>query len=463
MLHDFYDIIVIGSGLGGMTAARRLSDGKRRILLVEQHFQLGGLATYFKRRNHIFDVALHGFPFGMKKSFRKYWGKEFAERVIQVKSIRFDNPQYKLETTFDTEDFTRILQEHFKIEPKIVNDFFEAIAKMNFYDENTETTREFFHRFFPDRTDVWRFLMEPITYANGSTLDEPAISYGIVFGNFMSKGVYTFLGGTDCMIDMMRESLLESGVEIAMSSKAEKVLLEGNKVRGLMINGKEVGCKALVSNGSLPRTIFELTGEEHFSAEFLEGFNKVPVSTSSCQVYIGIKDGEKLPDIGDLLFCSDWPVFDSDALLSKNVSSRTYSVYYPRIRPGTERYSVVASMNARFADWTNLSKEEYAAGKEELIENTLNDLSQRYIPNIREIADYFEAATPKTFYRYTGHKDGATFGTKFSGLDYSMGLNKEVPGLFHTGSVGIIMSGWLGAANYGVIVANEVEKYLIQS
>jgi len=57
------------------------------------------------------------------------------------------------------------------------------------------------------------------------------------------------------MIDMMRESLLESGVEIAMSSKAEKVLLEGNKVRGLMINGKEVGCKALVSNGSLPRTI----------------------------------------------------------------------------------------------------------------------------------------------------------------------------------------------------------------
>ncbi len=120
-------------------------------------------------------------------------------------------------------------------------------------------------------------------------------------------------------------------------------------------------------------------------------------------------------------------------------------------------------MNARFADWTNLSKEEYAAGKEELIENTLNDLSQRYIPNIREIADYFEAATPKTFYRYTGHKDGATFGTKFSGLDYSMGLNKEVPGLFHTGSVGIIMSGWLGAANYGVIVANEVEKYLIQS
>jgi hypothetical protein len=41
-----------------------------------------------------------------------------------------------------------------------------------------------------------------------------------------------------------------------------------------------------------------------------------------------------------------------------------------------------------------------------------------------------------------------------------MGLHKEIPGLFHTGSVGIIMSGWLGAANYGVIVANDVDKFL---
>ena len=41
-----------------------------------------------------------------------------------------------------------------------------------------------------------------------------------------------------------------------------------------------------------------------------------------------------------------------------------------------------------------------------------------------------------------------------------MRIGREVGGLFHVGSVGIIMSGWLGAANYGVITANEVERYL---
>ena len=41
-----------------------------------------------------------------------------------------------------------------------------------------------------------------------------------------------------------------------------------------------------------------------------------------------------------------------------------------------------------------------------------------------------------------------------------MNMHKELPGLFHAGSVGIIMSGWLGAANYGVIQAHEVDNYL---
>jgi hypothetical protein len=69
-------------------------------------------------------------------------------------------------------------------------------------------------------------------------------------------------------------------------------------------------------------------------------------------------------------------------------------------------------------------------------------------------------ATPKTFHRYTLHTKGTSFGTKFEGLDISRSLFKEVGGLFHVGSVGIIMSGWLGAINYGVIVANDADAYV---
>ncbi len=461
-IKDSYDVVVAGGGLAGLTAANRLARAGHSVLLVEQHSQIGGLATYFRRRSHIFDVALHGFPVGMKKSFRKYWGKAFADQVVQVKSIRFANPQYRLESTFDTADFSAKLTGHFGVDARTVEAFFAAIAAMNYYDSQTETTREFFNRFFPGRTDVWRFLMEPITYANGSTLDEPAISYGIVFGNFMSEGVYTFSGGTDLMLKMMTEELARNGVELETCARAERIVCEGHRVGGIVINGKEIGCRAVVFNGSLPRLVNELVGPDEFAADYLNGLKEVRLSTSSCQVYIGIKEGEKLPFIGDLLFTSTWPEFDSNALLDRHVTSRTYSVYYPEIRPGTNKYSVVASMNARFSDWAAMDKETYRAAKAAMIEDTLDALSV-HIPNIRQIADYTEAATPCTFRRYTGHMDGATFGTKFEGLPYSMDIHKQVAGLFHAGSVGIIMSGWLGAANYGVIVANEVDRHLSMS
>ncbi|MBI5759317.1 MAG: phytoene dehydrogenase, partial [Planctomycetales bacterium] len=65
-----------------------------------------------------------------------------------------------------------------------------------------------------------------------------------------------------------------------------------------------------------------------------------------------------------------------------------------------------------------------------------------------------------TFEYYTRHMAGASFGTKFEGLKVSRELPQHVGGLYHAGSVGIIMSGWLGAVNYGVIVANDVDKLL---
>ncbi len=84
------------------------------------------------------------------------------------------------------------------------------------------------------------------------------------------------------------------------------------------------------------------------------------------------------------------------------------------------------------------------------------------MPNIREQLDYVEASTPRTFEHYTKHLEGASFGTKFEGLAVSRAIPEQIAGLYHAGSVGIIMSGWLGAVNYGVIVANDVDSFLLK-
>jgi phytoene dehydrogenase-like protein len=461
-LKDYYDAVVIGSGLGGLTAANILGRNGHRVLLAEQHFQLGGLATYFRRGRHIFDVALHGFPIGMKKTLRKYWSEEMAGHIVQVKSVRYDNPQFSLETPFTAEDFTKKLTDHFRAPPETVAAFYKELDGMNYYDKNDSVNADLFEKYFPGRNDIVRFLMEPITYANGSTLGEPAITYGIVFSNFMSKGVYTFAGGTDMMLDMMEKELGKNSVDIISGAKADKVIIRDGKVSGAVIAGREIKCGTVITNGNILSAVRELAGEEHFSADFLSKVSKVRLNTGSCQVYIGLKKGEGFDFIGDLLFTSTHPVFSPEKIISSDVTSRTYSVYYPGIRPGHEDYTVVASMNARYQDWAGLNKDEYKRAKQKLVEDTLDALD-KYIPGIRGKTDHLEAATPLTFKRYTLHGDGSSFGTKFEGLGISMGLPEQIGGLFHTGSVGIIMSGWLGAANYGVIVANNADKYLFQA
>lgn len=456
----YYDVIIGGGGLGGLTAARILSKNGFKVLLSEQHSQLGGLATYFKRKGHIFDVALHGFPVGMTKTLRKYWSKEMADRIIQVKSVRFDNPQFQLDTTFTRQDFTEKLVEYFKVPRETVVAFYNELESMNYYDNSTATNRDLFEKYFPGRNDVVRLLMEPITYANGSTLDEPAITYGIVFSNFMSKGVYTFLGGTDAMLDMMEKELLATNVDIALNAKVEKAVIENGKITGAIVNGTKISCKALLSNGNLISAVLDWAGKEHFSAEFLQKIENTRLNNSSCQVYLGLAKGQKFDYIGDLLFTSTYPVFDPEAILSDKVTSRTYSIYYPEIRPDrSPDYTVVASMNARYEDWAGLSREQYLIKKKNLIEETIKAFD-KYVPGIADKIDYSEAATPVTFERYTLHRKGSSFGTKFEGLEPSMKLSEQIAGLYHAGSVGIIMSGWLGAANYGVITANNIQKYL---
>ncbi|MEM8734895.1 MAG: NAD(P)/FAD-dependent oxidoreductase [Planctomycetota bacterium] len=462
---DYYDVVVIGSGLAGMTTANILGRAGHRVLLVEQHYKLGGLATWFRRPgSHIFDISLHGFPAGMLKSCRRYWNDDIASCIVQLKNIRFDNPMFSLTTTFNREDFTRLLTTDFGIEPESVKAFFDTARGMNFYDDQEMTTRELFEKFFPGREDVVRLLMEPITYANGSTLEDPAITYGIVFSNFMAKGVYIYEGGTDDLVGKMHAELKKNGVDCRINCNVEKINVGSKGVESVEVNGRTIRCGSVISNSNLNATVFNLVGEDKFDSGFVEEAKKVRLNNSSTQVYMAIKEGVEIDeDTGDLLFCSTAPLFRTEALLSRDITSRTFSFYYPRTRPTKKRrYAIVSSTNARYEDWADLSEEEYKASKDDLVETTLDALD-KYVPNVRDKVDHAEAATPRTFQHYTKHLLGASFGTKFEGLAVSRALPEQVPGLYHAGSVGIIMSGWLGAINYGVIVANDVDQHLLKS
>ena len=352
-IKDYYDVVVIGSGLGGLTGANCLAKQGHSVLLLEHHYQFGGLATWFKRAGgHIFDISLHGFPVGMIKSCKRYWTKEIADSIVQLKNIRFINPQYDLKTTFDRSDFTKILQSTFAVAKNKIEEFYDHLANMDYFANDTRSIGDLLEEFFPGRNEIKRLLLEPISYANGSSLLDPAIAYGIVFSNFMKKGIYTFKDGTDSLIKKMVKELRRNGADLRRQCLVQELVTKEvngqHQVQGVMVNGKKIKCGAVLSNANLKNTIEKLFGLSKLPKSFAKQANTVRLNSTSCQVYIGLKKGASIPDVGDLIFTSESPSFSTEELTSFHTTSRTFSIYYPDTRPNRKdpRYSIVASINA---------------------------------------------------------------------------------------------------------------------
>ena len=203
------------------------------------------------------------------------------------------------------------------------------------------------------------------------------------------KGIYTFKDGTDSLIKKMVKELRKNGADLRRQCLVQEVLTDKvgdqHKVHGVVVNGKKIECGAVLSNANLKNTIEKLLGTSKLPKAFANQAKSVRLNSTSCQVYIGLKKGCSIPDIGDLIFTSEAPSFSNDELTSFNTTSRTFSVYYPDTRPDRKdpRYSIVASINAKWTDWQNLSEEEYKKEKKRLCEESVDAL-EKIIPDIRE-------------------------------------------------------------------------------
>lgn len=458
-----YNAIVIGSGFGGLGAAAMLADQDHSVLVLERHGLYGGFAQYFKRKRFFFDISLHGFPRNFVDVVQDLFGSEAALDMHRVQKIVTRTPDYRIETTFDFEDFSNILVNRFQQSPENVQRFFGRLEQVNIYDPPGVSTGEFLNEFFPGRPDIHRFLLEIINIANGCTFQDPMKIFCIVLRNFLAHGPFFCKAGSDVLVNRMVSSLQQRGVQLEKWKTASRIVLKGGRVSGVEVTDRKghvefIACDAVVSNANLIGTCRDLVGHSAFSKEFSERLRAVRLSLSACQVFLGLR--EPLDFRGDILFINKDP-FNPNDIIRERPGCISYTMYYPHVRANRFNSMTIGSTQlASWDNWKDLSDEAYAEKKQDLIESTLDHL-QLEIPDIRDRIEFVNAATPRTMQRYTAQENGAIYGTKFEGIELADRIPEEIPGLYYSGSVGLLMSGWLGTLLRGLTVSDEVDTYIM--
>ena len=317
-----YDVVVIGAGGGGLAAAARLALGGMKVLLIEQHYKVGGYMTNFYRGDYTFEVSLHAFDGldddGMNVSAFTDLG--IINKVTPVKLSPMYHAVYpdgySITVPADADEYCELLKQDFPQEAEGIDGLFRTLEGLNGFLAFTTKLGDgkILEAFSSVR--LWMFLkilkywkatltdmlddhikdqrlIAVITQLSGFGGEEPnnisAIYFAAMWNSYHRGGFYYFEGGSQSISNALAEVIQENGGTVMLSTRATKIVIEDGKAVAVKTDeGDEFSCRYVVSNANAPATFNTLVGAEHLPDSYMEELEDLTVGLSMVQVYMGV-------------------------------------------------------------------------------------------------------------------------------------------------------------------------------
>ncbi len=453
-LRSKYDVIVIGAGIGGLVAGAFLVKSGKNTLVVEQHNIPGGYCTSFKRGGFIFDSAVHHIGGCSKYSIV---GRCLKELGIDMEFYRLDPmdtltfPSFSIDIPADIETYKSSLQQRYPAEKENVSRFFSEFIKLYRAiineSEKSPTLEKYRGRtyqamlddFFDD-TELKTALAGQWGYLGTPARELSSVGMCQMLVNYLRDGAFYPKGGTQNFADAFARCIKDSGGDLLLSSKVEEILLKGNRVAGVKLDGgdREIGAEHIVSNIDAGQTFFELIKEE-VDPVYLERMRGMRESPSYFLLYLGLDPEVDLSRFKRGFYHSpddQWKYISAPTNVDKSLATKL-----------RQEITVVATLEEEYdqiEDWKGL--------KDKLTKCTISYLED-LVPNLNRHIEVVEAATPRTLRRYTLNSKGAAYGwavtPEQSGPD-RLGNKTPVGGLYLAGHwtnpgpgvCAVVSSGW---------------------
>lgn len=501
-----YDIIIIGSGMGGLTVGSLMSQIKgKKVLILEQHYVVGGFTHVFKReKGYHWDVGIH-YVGDLEKghTFRRLFdfatkGRVRWKRMPYIYD-KFVFPDFTFEAPSDPEEFVKELKKLFPHESAAIDQYVkDVITADDFYRKNIiykhlpwllkpfmkpgeasrklalMSTKEYLDSVFKDEKIKGMLVSQWGNY--GAVPGQSSFANHAMVVKHFFKGGYYPVGSSKNIALAIEPIIEETGGKILVNHEVKEILVENGKAVGVRAefkkgkNRTEMIFKApvIVSCAGAYNTYCKLLPMQH-ACDYRQDVSEHPPGLSHVCVYIGFKES---PSVLGFRGENHW-IFDDynhdrmfndiDAVAENRMKMAFLSfpsMKDPEARAHTGEIITFVSYEL-FKKWKDEKwkkrGDEYEEFKKEIAERMLDFIDSKY-PGFRDLVDFYELSTPLSTEYFTHHVKGNIYGMLTTPDRLLKGWNHvktPVKNLYLTGTDAAVL-GVAGAFTGGIFTTIEL-------
>ncbi len=451
-----YDVIIIGAGVGGMSAATTLASNGLKVLLLEQHHKVGGCATNFKRGVFTFNTAMHllvgagdrvpneglnklNRTSGVYGKFKVYELPDYYRSIYPGIDFRVPNRWDELDKALkeqwpeesagidkfhklcsDLYDEAFSIKDMFRLSPAkaLLVKVQIPFKQKTLYEWKDKTLADLMNECFTNE-DIKAVLNQTWVYYGAPVDDQSALFYMTATNGIMAYGTYHVFGTAQAMSDAYAERITELGGEIKTGTLVTKIIIEDGLARGVETEfGDTYSARYVVCNTDPYQMVFKLIGEENLPKSYVDKIKSMRIANSLFGVYLGLNID--LKELGytdtEIIYSSDkdsMKIYDSmmKGDFANGASSISiYSNFEDPIYAPPGKSCVVLHAYSDYDAWPK-DRDEYQKMKEEKAWEQIK-VAARIIPEIADPKniEVLEVVTPQSLEEYTLNYKGVPYG-----------------------------------------------------
>jgi|KBSSwiStaDraftv2_1062776.scaffolds.fasta_scaffold203134_2 phytoene dehydrogenase-like protein len=426
-----YDAVIVGAGIGGLICANLLAREGLSVLLVEQHYMVGGYCSTFRRKGFTFDAATHFYPLlGNPATITGKLLRELGVTNGWVKMDPVDHFHFPDGSTFavpaDFDTYVSKLKQEFPHEAESLDQFFVLVRELYLsglltYFRWRETDRLGHYSQMTVRQALDRHFRDPklklLLAADCGHWGSPPSRTSFVFDSMLRLsyflGNYYPRGGSQAFADELALRFEELGGHILTSASVNRIVVRNKYASGVEINTRipdqtyRVNAGVVISNADLLLTLEKLIAAEHLDRDRVASIRTLRPTHPCFLVHVGLK-GMATEELR-AAHGYHWDSWDSDRVATNSFKIFVPTLYEPAMAPAGGHIVIVQKLTAIDYD----SIDDWAMHKAKVEAYIMENL-ERVMPGFTEKVVVKLSASALTSHRYTANHQGAMLGWEMS-------------------------------------------------